>query len=175
MKKRFLAVVVGVVLAAGAAITLAGCASDADTVNQNISTDAEQFKVQRQFVFYNSITNTYIASVTGKCSVDAADLSQTITFTCKVGKDKYIKDYFKNADNVTWFLLQSKPVAESNYNFHIVLKPSAVIPNLEVETSPNNQDDSIGGDSTTTITDPNQPVAPNLPPITSPSPSPTGK
>jgi hypothetical protein len=135
MKRRTTKLLVAALVGAALAGGLTACASDSDVASQNISTDAEYFKIERQIVFYNSITDKYIATVEGKCSVDAADISNTLAVTCKVGKNKYIKDYFRNADNVTWFELQAKAVAESVYRYKVVFKPESVIPDLHLSSS----------------------------------------
>lgn len=154
MKKKILAAIgllsVGTILAVG----LTGCTSDSTRASQNISTEAEQFRIQRQFIFYNSLSDTYVASLVGKCSVDASDISNTITVTCKIGSDKYIKDYFRNADNVTWFALQTKPVAVDVYHYEVVLKPANIIPNLQVETGKNGATDDSTSGVTVTIPGP---------------------
>ena len=123
-------------LAGAAVIGLSGCSSQSDVASHNLSEDAEYFKIERQIVFYNGITDKYIAEVTGKCSVDdSTDLDKTLAVTCKVGKDKFIKNYLGKSDNVTWFALQEKPVAESVYNYKVIFKPETVIPNLQISTS----------------------------------------
>lgn len=126
--------IIAVGIAIGAVIGLAGCMSEADTVSQNISTDAEQFKVDRQIVFYNGITDKYIAEVNGRCSVDeSGDLDNTLAVTCKVGPDKYIKEYLGKSDNVTWFALQTTSVDESVYHLKIIFKPENVVPDFQLD------------------------------------------
>lgn len=114
---------------------LTGCSSDSDVASQNLSTEAEQFKVERQIVFYNGITDKYVAEVTGRCSVDdSADLADTLAVTCKIGPNKYIKNYLGKSDNVTWFALQTKAVDVSVYHYEVVFKPENVVPDLVVDT-----------------------------------------
>jgi hypothetical protein len=133
--KKKIALAIGAVLIAG--IALAGC-TESKVASQNLSNDAENFKIERDIVLYNTITDKYIAEVVGRCSVDAADdglPSGTLAVTCKIGNDKYIKDYFGKADNAIWFELQSKPVKEDVYHYKVTFRPEAVIPNLQVDTS----------------------------------------
>jgi hypothetical protein len=73
---------------------------------------------------------------------------------CKVGPNEYTRDEVGRADNVTYFALQTKPVAESDYHKKVVLKPGNALPDFDVETGP-------GGGNTA------PPVAPT------PSPTPT--
>jgi hypothetical protein len=122
------------VLGAGVALALTGCTSDADRVNENLNTDAEQFNVQRTIVFYNGITEDYIAVIEGKCSIERnADMMQAI---CKVGPDQYTRDEVGRADNVTYFALQTKPTSTDPYHKKIVLKPGNALPDFDVEVGP---------------------------------------
>ena len=135
-----------------AALALAGCTSDADTVNENLNKDAEQFNVQRTIVFYNGITESYIAVIEGRCSIErTAEMMQAL---CKVGPNEYTRDEVGRADNVTYFALQTKAVEESDYHKKVVLKPGNALPDFDVETGP-------GGGNTV------PPVAPT------PAPTPT--
>jgi hypothetical protein len=123
------------IVGTAAAALITGCVSDSDRASQNISTEAEQFRIERQIVFYNSITDKYMVTINGRCSVDdSADLARTLAVTCKIGPNKYIKDYLGKADNISWFSLQSKPVDVSVYHYEVIFKPETVIPDLRVES-----------------------------------------
>lgn len=119
-----------------ACLGLTACTSDAHRVSENLSTESEQFRIERKIVFYNAITDKYIAEVNGRCSVDTASgvPGGTLAVTCKVGPNKFIKDYLGKSDNVTWFMLQQEPVDASVYHYEIILKPENVVPDLRVET-----------------------------------------
>lgn len=121
-------------LIALAALALTGCTSDADRVNENLSTDAEQFNVQRTIVFYNGITESYIAVVEGRCSIERNE--RWMQAVCKVGPDQYTRDEVGLSDNVTYFVLQTKPVDANNYRKKIVLKPGNALPDFDVEVGP---------------------------------------
>lgn len=121
------------VLATG--LSLAACQSDADTVSDNLSREAEQFRVSRDIVFYNSITDKYMFEVKGRCSVDdSTDLSNTLAVTCRNGPDEYVKEYLGKADNVAWFAVQTEPSDVSRYHYEIILKPESIIPDIKVES-----------------------------------------
>ncbi|MEA9983668.1 hypothetical protein [Subtercola sp. RTI3] len=128
--------IVALTLAAGFVVVgLTACDSDSKVVSKNLSTEAEQFRIDRKIVFYNSITDKYIATVEGRCSVDPADgLVNTLAVTCKIGDDQYIKDYLGQSDNVAWFSLQEKAVDVSVYHYEVIFKPETVVPDLRVET-----------------------------------------
>jgi maltose-binding protein MalE len=155
MKLKQFVVLAAVAVALGAGLT--ACTSDAQNASQNISTEADQFRIQREIVLYNGITDKYIAVVVGKCSVDNSGISNTLAVTCKVGANKYIKDYWRNADNVTWFELQQTPVAVDVYHTEVVFKPANILPYVNVETGKNgatgNNGDS-GSEFTQTVPEP---------------------
>lgn len=135
MKKS---VALALTAAAAASIGLTACSSEADTVSQNLSTDADNYKINRQIVFYNGITGQYVAEVTGLCSIGNNDAPGQVTYTCKVGPDTYIKNFLHISDNVTWFALQTQPATSDPYHYEIVLKPEEIIPNVQFNTSGNN-------------------------------------
>jgi hypothetical protein len=123
--------IITLALAVGIAIGASACTTnDADVVSKNLSKDADNFKIERQIVFYNGITGEYVAEVTGKCSVEAGSVKLAVV--CKTGKDEYIKNYLGLSDNVTWFALQSGPAKVSDDHYKVVFKPSTVIPDFEV-------------------------------------------
>lgn len=113
---------------------LAGCTSDADRVNENLSTDAEQFNVQRTIVFYNGITEDYIAVVEGRCSIERNE--RWMQAICKVGPNEFTRDEVGLSDNVTYFVLQTKSIDANSYRKKIVLKPGNALPDFDVEVGP---------------------------------------
>jgi hypothetical protein len=135
MKKNIAKFVVGGLVAAGA---LTACSSQADTVSNNLSKDADSYKITRQIVFYNGITGQYVAEVTGRCSIGNNDDAGKLSYTCKVGDDQYIKNYLGLSDNVTWFALQVKPAHSDPYHYEVIFKPEEIIPDVQLQTSGGN-------------------------------------
>lgn len=110
---------------------LFGC-TDADMASQNLSRDADMFKVNRRIVFYNGINGDYILSIEGFCSLGNDRTSTELNITCKVGKNSYKKHFLGLSDNVTYFAeqLESKDVSVSNYK--VIFKPSTIIPDIDI-------------------------------------------
>lgn len=129
-KKGIAALVIG----ATAVAVLAGCTSQADTVSRNISTDADSFKINRQVVFHDDITNTYIASVEGRCSLGNDDTSTQTTVTCQIGPSSYVKEIFRTGKNTSVSAVQTEPSSSDPYHYTVVLKPQEVIPHIQVQT-----------------------------------------
>ena len=120
-------------LAAAAALILgaAGC-SDADVASRNLSKAADQFEVTRRIVFYNGITGEYMLTIEGLCSLGNKDKARELSVTCKTGPSVYKKHFLGLSDNVTFFVEQVEPVAASPYQYRVVFKPLAIVPDIEI-------------------------------------------
>lgn len=113
-----------------AAAALVGCSTDADVATNNVSQDADNFKVPRRIVFYNGITDTYMFTVEGYCSVKPDDAGNKLDVICKT--DQGIKKHMLGkSDNVTWFMEQMAPADVSTSHYKVTFKPSAIIPSVE--------------------------------------------
>ena len=127
------------VLALGtAALTLAGCTS-AEVVNNNITRDAENFKVERRIVFVNGITDQYLLTVEGRCNLE--DQGNQLEVICKTGDDEFKKSFLGLSDNVTYFAEQIEPITEDPWHYKVVFRPETVIPDLEIHTDGNGSED----------------------------------
>jgi hypothetical protein len=112
---------------------LSACGSGAEKVSQNLSTAADNFEIHRQVIFYNSISDEYVLSIEGRCSI--TDQQYQLEVTCKVGPDAYEKHFFGLTDNMGYFARQSQPVDADEYATRIILKPENLIPNVDLQTS----------------------------------------
>jgi len=108
-----------------------GCNTSADVASRNLSKDAEEFKIERRIVFYNGITDTYILSVTGRCSVEF--LPNKFEVTCKIDDDAYVKHYLGRADNVFPFVEQLETADVSVYRYKVIFKPTTIIPDIDLK------------------------------------------
>jgi hypothetical protein len=120
-------------LTAAAALTLVGCSSDADTVSHNLSKDAEQFKVERRVVLFNGITDKYLLTIEGRCSVEPID--GRLEVICKVGEDSYKKHFLGLSDNVSWFAEQLEGADVDEFHYKVIFKPEAIVPDVDLRTS----------------------------------------
>lgn len=116
---------------------LVGC-SDADTVSHNISREADQFRVMRRVVFYNGITEQYILSIEGLCSLGNNDGPGEVTVTCRTGVDEvgdptYVKHFLGLSDNVTFFAEQLEAKNVSADHYIVIFKPQTIIPDVNLE------------------------------------------
>lgn len=116
-------------------LLLTGCAADADIASRNLSAAADQFEVMRRIVFYNGITDTYIMTIEGLCSLGNTDTAIRMSVTCKTGPTSYKKHYLGLSDNVTFFAEHLDASQADVYHHRIIFKPEAIIPNIDLETS----------------------------------------
>ena len=123
MKKFFLVALATTVLAA---------CSDADVASSNLSKAADQFEITRRIVFYNGITGEYMLTITGLCSLGNQDRSRELSVTCKTGPSAYKKHFLGLSDNVTFFVEQIDGAPTSPYQYRVVFKPLAIVPDIEL-------------------------------------------
>ena len=117
------------------ALALAGCSSDADVASRNLSKAADQFEIERRIVFYNGITDDYMLTIEGRCSLGNNDDHLNRSVTCKTGPDEYKKHFLGLSDNVTYFAEQIQEAETSAYRYRVIFKPESLIPNVDPETS----------------------------------------
>ena len=109
-------------------LALAGCSSDADVASQNISTDADNFKINRRIVAVNGITDKYILSVEGWCNI--VDQENQLEITCKLGNG-YKKHFVGLSDNTTYFVEQLDAANVSVDHYKVIFKPEVIVPDVE--------------------------------------------
>lgn len=132
MKKFSSLSVLGILLAGCLMFLFSGC-SDADIASENISTAADNFQILRRIVFYNGITNDYILSIEGFCSLGNYDSEGELSVTCKTGPTTYKKHYLGLSDNVTYFAEQLEAAEVSAYHYKVIFKPSAIVPDAQLK------------------------------------------
>ncbi len=126
MKKRIIS---GLILM----VALLTACTDADVASQNLSKAADNFEINRRVIFYNGITDTYLLSIEGRCSLgNADDRSQQVTVTCKTGEDEYKKHFLGLSDNVTYFAEQIDAAKVSAYHYRVTFKPQTIVPDIDL-------------------------------------------
>ena len=130
--KRFIVPILALTMLLGAA-----CTSKADRASENLSKAAEQFEIERRIVFFNGITDKYLLTVEGRCSVETGDsaLGGSLEVTCKVGPNEYKKHFLGLSDNVSFFVEQTESANVSEYHYRVIFRPETIVPDLEVDTS----------------------------------------
>ena len=115
-----------------AALFAAGCGSNADTASQNISKEAEKFKVGRRIVVTNNITDKVEFEVQGRCSFE--DDGHRLDVICKDAPGKFTKATFGLGDNNTWASVQLGTINVSEYRTKVIIRPTSIVPDLDLVT-----------------------------------------
>jgi hypothetical protein len=110
-----------------AAFALTACNDDAQIASQNLSKAADNFEVTRRIVFYNGITDKYMLTVEGRCSIDTSSTGKTLHVICKTGSSEYKKHFLGLSDNVTFFAEQLESVKASAYHYRVTFKPQQIL------------------------------------------------
>lgn len=122
MKRIFVAAVLAL------SSMLAGCTDDAQVASHNLSKAADNFEVSRRIIFYNGITDTYMLTIEGLCSISVGD--RKLDVTCKTGPGQYKKHFLGLSDNVTFFAEQLEGKSVSAYHYRVTFKPQSVLPDV---------------------------------------------
>ena len=129
MKKIF-----GCVAVVAVALSLGAC-SAADTASRNISYDSDNFKVMRRVVFVNGITDKYLLSIEGLCSITKDKEDLQLEVTCKTGEGEFKKHYLGISDNVTYFVEQMDASSVDTFHYKVVFRPETILPDIDMQTS----------------------------------------
>lgn len=127
-------------VAVSAIAVLTGCSSQASTIDANMTKEADEFKIDRRITFVNGITDEYMLVIEGKCS--QTNEGSQLEVICKVGDGEYKKHFLGLSDNVTYVSEQVESSNVDPYRYEVVFKPEAVLPNIDLQTStdPENED-----------------------------------
>lgn len=128
MKKKYLAI--AAILVAG--LVLAGC-TQASRVSSNISTEAENFNVERRLVVINTITDTPLYEMVGLFSTEVDAEGSQLEVTVKVddkGDGHFKKHFFGLTETVTYVIEDiTENGTETNPNrYQISYLPESIIP-----------------------------------------------
>ncbi len=115
------------------AIVMTACSTDATVASQNLSIAAEQFEITRRIVFFNGITDTYLMTIEGRCSIEADELDSQLEVTCKVSDEEFKKHFLGLSDNVSYFVEQLEGADVSVYRYRVIFKPSVIVPDIDPE------------------------------------------
>lgn len=112
---------------------LTGCFSDADVASSNLSEDADNFKVLRKVTFINTVTDEVLYTVEGNFSITADTDDNQLEITAKTGKDEFQKHFLGLSETTVYIVEQLDWVETNQYNFKITVKPSALIPDVDIK------------------------------------------
>lgn len=125
-------ILINTTLVLGAIFGLVSCTTDADVASQNLSKAADMFQIERRIVFYNGITDTYMLTIEGRCSLGNYDSAKSLSVTCKVGENEFKKHFLGLSDNVTYFVEQLDAANVSTYHYKVIFKPASIVPDVDL-------------------------------------------
>lgn len=120
-------------LAAVGLAGLAGCDTDAKVASRNLSEAADAFEINRRIVFYNGITDTYMLTVEGRCSIKVDNADRQLEVTCKTGEKAFKKHFLGLSDNVSYVAEQIEAANVSTYHYRVQFKPQSIVPDIRVD------------------------------------------
>ena len=91
---------------------------------------AEQFELNRRIVFVNGITNEYLFTIEGRCSL--FDDGNQLEVTCKTAGGEFKKHFLGLSDNVTYIAEQLEGKNVSADHYRVIFKPSVIIPDVDM-------------------------------------------
>jgi hypothetical protein len=112
---------------------LTGCESEADIASRNLSVAADAFEVERRIVFYNGITDSYMLTIEGRCSIESDNEDLQLEVTCEVAEGTFKKHFLGLSDNVTYFVEHLNPTSASKYRYRVIFRPTTVVPDVEID------------------------------------------
>lgn len=166
LKENWKKIAIPLALTAGIS-GLAGCKNAANQASHNLSEAAENFEIQREIVFYNTMTNHFFATVNGRCSIEVDSADDQLEVTCKHSEEDYRKHYLGRAPGATYFVLQTEPANVSEFHTRITFNPQGFIPDIDFRGSAEELTNPTRPDTH------NQPVPQEANPVEKPKPAAT--
>ncbi|MDT2855849.1 beta-sandwich lipoprotein [Lactococcus lactis] len=124
--KKIKNIAISTVLGASTLIGLSAC-SQADKVSQNVSNDADNFKVERRVVIINTRTDKIEFVAKGLISVNTED-SKKLVILAKVGKSQYKKDIINLTNNNMYTVEDLSGANVNSYKYEVTWLPESVVP-----------------------------------------------
>lgn len=109
--------------------------SEADTTSKNLSADADSFKVQRRIIFFNGITDKYLLTIEGRCSMEPDGAGKKLDVVCKTGEESYKKHMLGLSDNVSYFVEQTESREVDPWHYKVILRPETLLPDIDLKVS----------------------------------------
>lgn len=89
----------------------------------------------RRIVFVNGITDKYLLSIEGLCSITKDREDNQLEVTCKTGDSEYKKHYLGISDNVTYFVEQMDGSNVDTFHYKVAFRPETLLPDIDLQTS----------------------------------------
>lgn len=122
-------------LGLGSMGALSACTPQAQTASDNLSKAADSFEINRRIVFFNGITDKYLLTIEGLCSINPDTASRKLDVTCKTGPNEYKKHFLGLSDNVSYFVEQLDGAKVDVFHYRVIFRPETIVPDINLQTS----------------------------------------
>lgn len=129
MSPRKIAAAVAVLFSVLALVLTACTDTDADVGTANIKKASEQFEVNRRIVAINGVTDKYLFTIEGRCSMEYPENRTEIT--CKLADGSLVMHVIRQSDNVALIMEQTDGTEVSTDRYRVIFKPEALVPNFD--------------------------------------------
>lgn len=106
--------------------------STADTVNYNLSKEADEFNVYRRITVTNARTDMIMMQAEGYMALNNNSANELVV-TFKTGEKQYYKDYIYLNDWTCYVMEQVEPKSTDKYHYELVFYPDRLIPDIEIK------------------------------------------
>jgi len=137
--KRFVAIIVALVILGVVAVSMSGCGRQATVVSRNVSKEADNFNVVRRLTVINTRTDKCLLQMTGKISIE--DVTDGIAVLVEVDRDKgiYQKHWVYLNENTMYTVEDLNGVSVSKYAYELEFMPQELVP-VRITTNELSQD-----------------------------------
>ncbi len=104
--------------------------SESSIQSQNLSKEADNFRVLRRLRFINTITDQELFVVEGNFAINYVPERSQLEITAKTGDNTYQKHYLGVSPTTVYVCEQLEWKEENKYSFKIILNPA--LPSIEV-------------------------------------------
>ena len=126
--KRFVAIIVTLVILGVVAVLMSGCGRQSAVVSRNVSKEADNFNVTRRLTVINTRTDKCLLQMTGKISIE--DVTDGIAVLVEVDRDKgiYQKHWVYLNENTMYTVEDLNGVSVSKYAYELEFMPQQLVP-----------------------------------------------
>ena len=126
--KRFVAIIVTLVILGVVSVLMSGCGRQSAVVSRNVSKEADNFNVTRRLTVINTRTDKCLLQMTGKISIE--DVTDGIAVLVEVDRDKgiYQKHWVYLNENTMYTVEDLNGVSVSKYAYELEFMPQQLVP-----------------------------------------------
>lgn len=106
--------------------------STADTVNYNLTKEADEFNVYRRITVTNARTDMIMLQAEGYMALSNNSANELVV-TFKTGENQYYNDYIYLNDWTCYVMEQVEPKSTDRYHYELVFYPDRLIPDIEIK------------------------------------------